>query len=167
MDLLTVGQIVNIFGIQGELKIVTLSHFADKRYQIGAKLLIRNETKNLEKWVTVTGYRRHRGLDLVKFEGIDANNAAKYFSWYVLAEKDAIALPDGSYYYDDLVGCRVVDEDGHFLGTVVSLTDFGAHATLIVQTEEDRKMQIPFVPFFIKQVAIKDKTITVHVIEGL
>lgn len=167
MSLVTVGQIVNIFGVQGELKIVSFSHFSNKRYLVGTKLLVKDETKGLEQWVTVKSYRSHRGLDLVSFEEIDTNNAAKYFSWYVLAEKNDLKLPKGSFFYDDLYGCEVVDEDGAHIGKVTTITDYGAHATLIIDVQKDKPMQVPFVPFFIKKVDLKTKTITIHVIEGL
>jgi len=167
MSLVTVGQIVNIFGIQGELKIVSLSHFSKQRYIVGTKLLIKDETKGLEQWVTVKSYRHHRGLDLVSFEEIDTNNAVKYFSWYVLAGKSDLKLPKGSFFYDDLYGCEVIDEENNRIGKVTAITDFGAHQTLILDAGKDKPMQVPFVPFFIKKVDLKTKTITIHVIEGL
>ncbi len=167
MHLVTVGQIVNTFGIQGELKIVSFSHFSAKRYAPNKQVLLRNEKSGQELWVTVLAHRSHKGLDLVRFEGIDSHNAEQYINWFVLADKEAIQLPKGTYFYDDLVGSTVVDEDGTPHGQVTQVVDYGAHPILKVTEGEDRHYQIPFVPFFILKVDIDAKEIKVHFIEGL
>ena len=167
MELLTVGRIVNTFGTSGELKIVSFSDFSAKRYALNATMLLRNEETNEEKQVTVTGYRSHKGLDLVRFAEIDATNATKYFSWYVLAPKDAIKLPKQTYFHADLVGCSLIDETGAKLGAVTSVVDYGAHPILKAETPAGHSFQVPFVPFFIVKVDIASKTITINVVDGL
>jgi 16S rRNA processing protein RimM len=167
MQLVTVGQIVNTFGVQGELKIVSFSHFSTKRYAPKKQVLLRNEATGQEQWATVIHHRAHKGLDIVQFEGIDSFNAKTYLNWHVLADKDAIKLPQDTYFYDDLVGSTVIDEAGVPHGQVSQVVDFGAHPILKITIDEDHKYQIPFVPFFILNVDIVAKTITVHFIEGL
>lgn len=167
MELLTVGQIVNIFGTGGELKIVSHSDFSSKRYKIGNRLLLKDEATGHELETTVVSYRRHRGLDLVKFEGIDATNAIKFFGYYVMAPKDDIKLPKDTYFHSDLVGCRIHDEKGRPQGVVEAVVDYGAHPILKVVKDEVTKYQIPFVPFFILKVDIAEKTITVNFIDGM
>ncbi len=167
MPKLIVGQIVNIFGIHDELKIVSFSDFSAKRYKIGNKLVLRNEMTDQEFEAKVTSYRRHRGLDIVGFEGITTQNAAQYFNWNVLADKHDVKLPKHTYFYEDLVGCLVEDDQGMKLGEVVKVTDYGAHPLLIVKRVDDTTFQVPFVPFFIKNVDITAKAIIINVIDGM
>jgi 16S rRNA processing protein RimM len=167
MQLVIVGQIVNTFGIQGELKIVSFSHFSKKRYAAKKQVLLRDEASGQELWVTVVDHRVHKGLDLVRFEGIDSHNANQYINWYVLADKNDIKLPKGAYFYDDLVGANVYDEEGKSHGQVIQVVDYGAHPILKVAIDEEHKYQIPFVPFFILKVDVAAKAIIVHFIEGM
>ncbi len=166
MDLLTVGQIVNTFGTQGELKIVSFSDFSKLRYQPGNRLLLRNESTNAERFVTVTSYRRHRGLDLVKFEEITNETAKQFFGYYVLASKDDIKLPKATYFHADLIGSSIINKEKQQLGIVTDVVDYGAHPILKIEYEQ-RKYQIPFVPFFIVKVDIDHKEITINQIDGL
>lgn len=167
MELLTVGQIVNTFGTSGELKVVSHSDFSSKRYKVGSVLRLRNDATGHELEVTVLAYRRHRGLDLVRFEGIDDTNANKYFGYYVLANKDDIKLPKNTYFHNDLIGCHIFDEKGKHHGDVVAVVDYGAHPILKVVGEGEKRFQIAFVPFFIIKVDIDNKSIIVNFIDGM
>jgi 16S rRNA processing protein RimM len=131
-------------------------------------LLLRNELTSEEKNVTVSSYRVHKGLDLVKFLEIDATTATTYFSWYVLAEKDDIKLPGDTYFHVDLIGCVLIDESNNELGKVQEVVDYGAHPILKAKTfNEGKAFQVPFIPSFIIAVDINHKTITIRPIEGL
>ncbi len=64
-----------------------------------------------------------------------------------------MALPpvaDGEFYWTDLEGMRVVNQDGLDLGVVDSLMDNGAHGILVVLG--DRERLIPFVPAYVSDV---------------
>ncbi len=70
------------------------------------------------------------------------------------------ALPTGeSYYWVDLVGCRVVDAKRKDLGEVISLYDTPAHDVLVL----DKGLDIPFVMGeSIAHVDVVARTITLH-----
>ena len=64
------------------------------------------------------------------------------------------------YYWRDLVGCRVLGEDGD-LGTVVRVFETPAHDVLVVEGSQGTDM-IPFVPEIVTAVDIVAKTVVAN-----
>lgn len=64
------------------------------------------------------------------------------------------------YYWRDLVGCRVVGEDGD-VGTVVRVFETPAHDVLVVESTQGTDM-IPFVPEIVTAVDVVAKTIVAN-----
>jgi 16S rRNA processing protein RimM len=89
--------------------------------------------------------KRHGKTVIVHFEGVDdRDEAAAFINCEVAIEKDALPeAEDGSYYWADLEGLRVVHRDGTELGRVAYLMETGANDVLV--TEGERERLIPFV----------------------
>jgi 16S rRNA processing protein RimM len=67
---------------------------------------------------------------------------------------------EDEYYWSDLIGLAVVNEEGTQLGTVANLLETGANQVLSVKGG-DGEILIPFVATAIKRVDLKNKTIHV------
>ncbi len=168
MAYIEIGRAVNTHGLKGELKIESWSDFDDIRYQPGNTIyLVRDGEVNA---FTVRSYRPHKGFALVAFEELEDINAAEPFKGYTVCvdEKDRHELPEGEYYYDQLIGLLVQDEDGRHIGEVIAVEETnGAQDNLRVKRENNSDALIPNVPAFVKNVDLDVKVITIHVIEGL
>jgi 16S rRNA processing protein RimM len=55
-------------------------------------------------------------------------------------------LPDGEYYWHDLIGLHVAAPDGEALGTVVAVENHGASDILEVELGDGRRALVPLVP---------------------
>ncbi len=62
-------------------------------------------------------------------------------------------LPDGEYYWHDLVGVAVVSPDGAALGEVVAVENFGASDLLEILCTDGRRVLVPLVPAAVPVVA--------------
>ena len=82
-------------------------------------------------------------------------------------EKNSEDLNEGYYFYSDLEGCKILDEDGNDCGTVKEVEEFPAQITLRVMRKNKPDYFIPFVKAFIINVDIKKKEIKVHLLEGM
>ena len=78
--------------------------------------------------------------------------------------KDA-KLPKGSYFLADLMGARVVDEQGNELGELADIMELPAGNVYVVRGE--REILIPAVPEFIKKTDISAGLVTVRLIDGM
>ena len=65
----------------------------------------------------------------------------------------------GEFYWTDLTGLSVLNEQGVALGTVREVLDTGAHAVLRVVGERERL--IPFVDAYVREVNTAGRTIRV------
>lgn len=96
---------------------------------------------------------------VVKLTGIDDRDAAERMTGsFVGAPRAALpATEPGEFYWADLVGLQVVNEQQEALGCVAELLESGAHAVMIVTGGEGEQMQrrlLPFVSQIVKEVDV-------------
>ena len=75
------------------------------------------------------------------------------------------ALPHGAFFLQDILGAKVVDEDGHEIGVLQDVMETPASNIYVVRGETEHL--IPAVPEFIKMTDAEAGVITVHLIEGM
>ena len=53
-------------------------------------------------------------------------------------------LEEGEYYHADLIGLPAVDRDGHQLGRIASVQNYGAGDLLEIEAADGKRSLIPF-----------------------
>lgn len=87
-----------------------------------------------ESVVRIEAARPHKGRLLIRIGGVaDSDAGAAYVGAVLYAPREAIALSEGEYLDDDLVGCTVRDRDGASYGTVERVEHFPASDMLVVE----------------------------------
>ena len=156
---LEAGRITITHGIKGEVKIevwVDSPEFL-RKFKV---LYIDN------KPVKLLAGRTHKGFLLAKLEGFDDVNAAMTLkNKLVFIDRKDAKLPKGSYFLADLMGARVVDEQGNELGELADIMELPAGNVYVVRGE--REILIPAVPEFIKKTDISAGLVTVRLIDGM
>ena len=162
MEKLKIGKVLGTHALKGELKIRSYSDFNDQRFVIGNKLYL----NNIEDPFIIKTVRIHNGNYLVSFEGLqDINLVEKYVGSIVYGLKEDVVLEDNEYFYDDLIGCKVKEND-QVIGTVESIYFNGAQDILNVKTTK-KTIAIPYVDAFIVDEDIENKVIEVQLIKGM
>ena len=124
--------------------------------------------------IEVMQSKGHSGDVVARLTGIPDRNAAEALKGSVvhISRKHFPALDDNEFYWVDLIGLSVENEQGEVLGIVSDLMDNGAHPILRVavdpakvQAEEKEAVTaeqlIPFVDQFVKTVSLQEKKIIV------
>lgn len=160
-----VGKIVNMHGVKGEVKILSVSDFAEERFQPGKTLLIpiKDETVSL----VIKSYRVHKNFHMVSFEGINnINDVEQYKGLDVYQDVDTASLPleENEYYYSDIIGCEVFN-NSISIGKVTEIFETGANDVWVVNGEKEHL--IPYIEDVVKEIDIKNKKITIEAMEGL
>ena len=165
MEYILIGEIVNTFGIKGELKVKSYTDFNEVRFAKGQKLFIKSQSSYKE--VVVHSYREHKGHVLVAFDNLlNINLVEKYIACELyVSEDDLHELEDGEYYFRDLVGCKVKLHD-EIVGEVIEVMDYPANEVLRIQMK-DKTVLVPFVEAFVLDVDLDEEIITIDVIEGM
>lgn len=159
-----VGMIVGTHGIKGEVKIKSYTDFADERFAPGN--MLRLELKNRSIELEVESHRVHKNMDLVKFVGFDnINDVEKYRDAIVYANQDD-GLEEGEYYYSDIIGCNVEDEQGNHLGKIVHILEMPTQDILEIE-DENGTFMVPYVDAFVIEEDIENGRIVLRLIEGM
>jgi 16S rRNA processing protein RimM len=91
----------------------------------------------------------------------DRNAAEKLKGLLIAVPRSSLPQQsEGEYYWSDLIGLAVMNEEGEQLGTVASLLETGANQVLSVKGDNG-EILIPFVATAIRQVDLQNKCIRV------
>lgn len=166
MELYNIGYVAGFHGLKGEMKIKSLTDFAQERF-IVANTLYLNKDKDLLE-VKIKTVRFHKGFYLLSFEGLDSLTKVEKYKGYSLSvnEEMLYELEDDEYYYFELIGMSVYDHQNNYLGKVSSVMETGANEVLVV-SDDEKEILIPFVDSFFESFDEENKKIVLNEVDGL
>lgn len=159
MSRLRLGRIAGVFGVRGWVKIQSFTQPTDNLLEYRPWWIAKGEgfrTAPLDGRVHGTGLvAQISGADGQPIE--DRDIAASFIGSYIEVERSALPkLPEGEFYWVDLVGLKVRNLEGAALGTVKEVTSNGAQEVLVLIDGEAERL-IPFVHGpIIKDVSLAD-----------
>ena len=165
---LKVGKIVNTHSLKGEVKVISSTDFEEQRFEKGTELLI-TRGNQVVKEVTVESYRTHKNNLLVKFVGIDSiEEAEKLKNLQIKIDSENIGeLEENEYYFHEIIGCEVFDENGKSLGEISEILTPGANDVWVIKSQKGKEILIPYIEDVVKKIDVKNKKIDIEVMEGL
>lgn len=147
--MLTLGKIVGVHGVRGWVKIYSETRPREQILSYSPWTLALDG----RQWqVEVTG-GRYSGKSLVaELRGIEDRNHAQQLVGATISCPHEVLPAAGSdeFYWADLVGLEVVNEQGIVLGKVSHLFETGANDVLVVKGE--REHLVPFTQQAVRQV---------------
>ena len=172
-DYFEIGTIVNVHGLKGEIRVMPATD-DPSRFKLLDKLQIFFGSDITE--YSLKNAWPHKTMIVLKLAGIDDRNAAEKMVGGVIKVPRSKALPleENQYYQKDLLDMAVVSDTGEELGQLVQIIETGANDVYVVRpaARPDTKgkikdLLIPAIEECILSVSVKDKKMTVHVMEGL
>lgn len=163
---LEVGQIVNTFGIKGEVKVIP---FTDDINRFDRLKNIYIKIKSDSKQYIIENVKYHKNMVLLKLEGIDKVEDAENLrnAFIEIDRKDAIPLKEGTYFIADLIGLDVYTDNGELLGKVDDIYNTGSNDIYVIKNELGKQILLPGIKEVIKKVELEQEKIIVHLIKGL
>ena len=163
---LEVGQIVNTFGIKGEVKVTPFTNDM-KRFDDLKKVYVTSRKDS--KLYKVENVRFHKNMVLLKLENINNPEDAEMLknAYLEIDREDAIPLEEGTYFIADLIGLEVYSDEGNLLGKVEDIYNTGSNDIYVVKDELGKQILLPGIKDVIKDVQIENAKIIVHLIPGL
>ena len=175
-DLIVVGRIGTAYGIKGWAKIHPFSHSPDallhaKRWWIAP--YIPEQAVKQAQWQVVSPSQLKPHADAwvgVCTEWADRTQVERLKGWQIaIARADFPQTDEGEFYWVDLLGAQVINQDQVVLGEVVGFLENAAHTVLTVRAQDSSEKQkpveylIPFVSAFVGEVDLlaTPKTIAV------
>lgn len=161
-----VGQIVNTFGIKGQLKVKPFTDDMERFEELKTVYICK---KNEMKKVEIEDVKYNKQCVLLKVKGIeDLTEAEKYKGLFLkIDRKDAKKLPKDTYFIADILGLEVYTEEGELLGKVDDIFPTGANDVYVVKDELGKQILLPSIPEVLKEIDLEKGKVIVHLIEGL
>lgn len=163
-----VGKIVNTHGIRGEIRVISITDFPEERYAPGNTLhLFLKQTAPIP--LIVKTHRKHKQFDLLTFEGYDnVNEVERWKNGLLKVSEDKLTeLPEGEYYFHQIIGCKVITVEGDELGVVKEILTPGANDVWVVHRENGKDLLIPYIDEVVLNVSVDKKEIVIDPLEGL
>ncbi len=139
--LITVGEIRGVYGVKGWVKL--FSWTSPRRNLLDYQEFTDQQGRSLK-----LEQARTQGKTLVGyFAGVDDRDAALAIQGTQLQVRRSQlpAAEEGEYYWTDLVGASVVDEQAGPLGRLDYLLETGANDVMVLKREDGSELLIPFV----------------------
>ena len=165
-DMLRVGVFANTHGVRGEIKVFPTTDDA-QRFKKLKKVYLDTGKEKME--LEISSVRFFKNLVILKFKGIDnINDIEKYKGKDLFVTRDqAVPLEEDEYFIYDIIGAKVVTEDGNEFGQLKEVLQTGANDVYVVKTTEGKEILLPVIEECILDIDIDNKIVTAHIMPGL
>lgn len=165
-DLLRVGVITSTHGIKGEVKVFPTTDDPSRYRQLKQVFLDNGGTLlSLE----IQGVKFFKKFVIVKFRGIDDINEVEKYKGkdLMILREDAVELEEGEYFISDLIGLKVMTDQGELLGELQDVIQTGANDVYEVRMEDGKEVLLPAIADCILDISLEKGTVLVHLLDGL
>ena len=163
---LQIGVITQTHGIRGEVKVFPTTDDAS-RFRKLKDVIMDTGKERLD--MEIEGVKFFKQYVIVKFKGIDSiNDVEKYKGAKLYVTRDnAVRLKKDEYFVADLIGMKVVTEDGALLGDLKDVMATGANDVYVVEREDGSKILLPAIKECVLNIDMEQGVVTVHIMDGL
>ena len=165
-SMLRVGVITTTHGVHGEVKVFPTTDDA-RRFKKLKKVYLDLGRELLP--VTVEGVKFFKQMVIVKFKEInDMDMAAAYRNKDILIDReDAMPLAENEFYICDLIGLKVITDEGEELGVLSEVLQTGANDVFEVTLPNKETVLIPYIEDCVKEISLEEGKVVVHILPGL
>ncbi len=157
-----VGQVVAVHGVRGQVRAAVLSD-VPHRFNQGQTLHIGGNS-----YTVASSQRNSPQLVVLKFCGVDSLQEARgLVGQEITVPQSAVPdLPQGEYFHFQLLGLRVVTEDGEELGHLGEILETGSNDVYVVSGTAG-ELLIPALEEVVLEVRLGQGTMVVRLPDGL
>lgn len=165
-DMLQVGVITATHGVRGEVKVFPTTD-DPARFKKSQKVILDTGREKLS--LEIQSVKFFKQFVILKFKGFDnINDVEKYKKCPLLVKReDAVPLDEDEYFIADMIGLRVMTEDGEEFGILDDVIETGANDVYVIDSKEYGEVLIPAIKECILEVDIKAGTMKIHLMDGL
>lgn len=165
-DFLKVGVITTTHGVRGEVKVYPTTDEPERFLELDHVLL--NTGKKFRD-LEIKNVRFFKNLVILKFKGIDNINDIEKYKGHDLwiPREEGQELDEDEYYIADLLGLRVILDDGTEFGTLKNVMETGANDVYIIDTNAHGEVLVPAIRECIQDIDLEKNTMTIHLMKGL
>lgn len=159
---------MNTQGLQGEVRVISVTDFAEERFAKNTVLALFDKKGNYVQDLKVKTARKQKNFYIIKFEGLYHINEVESFKEFSLkiAEDKLTELDEGEFYYHEIIGLDVYEQD-KLIGQIKEILQPGANDVWVVKRKGKRDLLLPYIPPVVLDVDLKARRVDVEIMEGL
>jgi 16S rRNA processing protein RimM len=161
LEFITVGRVLASYGVKGKLKVKTETDFP-QRFTPGAKVYINRQQ------MTIDSAEWHSGKLVIKLNTIDSKEDTQKLQGKTveICRSQVHFLPEGQYYYFQLIGLEVWTTQGEFLGNITKILATESNDNYVVRSTKG-EILIPAIEDVIKSIDLDKGCLVIEPIAGL
>ena len=169
---LTVGLITSCHGINGQVKVKSLSDFEERFLKPGMRWL-QKENEPPSKVELISGFKQPgKGTFIVKLEGINTRNHAEQLKKFkILVKTDTLPkLKKEEFHLLELINLEVKtleNDELKKIGKVINLENEKNNLLVIELLKDQKKVLVPFVSEIVTLIDIRNNFIMINPPKGL
>jgi 16S rRNA processing protein RimM len=165
-DLFPVGRVVKLHGIRGKIKIAYFSEDA-AQFHLYQRIFIEDEMGIVHPYEVVEATLQPPRLILQLKDIETLEDAQPLVGKEIFVRKASLPhLPEGEYYWFEIIGMEVETEDGRHIGKVKEILPTGANDVYVVQGKRG-EILLPAVEGVIQNIDRNRRLVKVTWMEGL
>ena len=156
LERLKVGIILKPQGIKGEVKVQPLTDNVERFKKLKKVYIDGVEYR-------VLSAKLADGFCIVQVSGVSSRDSAEFLrgKYIEVNREDADDLEEGRYFIADIIGCKVVFDDGRELGEVIDVTSAKTDI-FTVKTISNKVVRFPFLLDLVLEVDVDKKVIVLQ-----
>lgn len=159
-EMIVIGKVVAPHGVRGDLRIFPETD-RPEIFSALSHVFIGHKSYHL------VSVRPHKNIYIFHLTGIETRDDAE------LLRGSAVSLPfgelpprkTGSYYYFQLIGLPVYEQNGSFVGRITEILQTGANDVYVVKGADEKDICLPAIPSCILSVSLEEQKMTVQLPE--
>ncbi len=161
LEFITIGEILAPQGNKGKLKVTVLTDFP-QRFMPGSKIYINRQPMTIDS----TEWRNRKAI--IKLNTIDNIEDAQQLRGrpVEIHHSQLQPLPEGQYYYFQLIGLEVWTTGGELLGNITEILPAESNDNYVVNGAKG-EILIPAIEDVVKSIDLSQGRIVIEPIEGL
>jgi 16S rRNA processing protein RimM len=137
-----------------------------ERFEITEWLYLGNQSEATP--YRMESYRWHKQNILLTLAGVTNRTQAEQLKgqFVQVPIEEAMPLPEGAYYFHQLIGLEAISTTGQCLGVVTSIMETGANDVYVVENN-GREILLPAIADVVKSIDLETGRVVIEVIDGL
>lgn len=162
IERVVIGRVVGAWGLRGQVRVEVLSDNRD-RFARGRVLWVAGEQRRI-----VEVHQRRSNQVVVRLSGIESVEQAEALRNALLEVpiSEVSALPEGEFYFFQIIGLAVYTRDGELLGKVTEILRTGSNDVYVVG-DRPRPVLIPAIEDVVKEVDLERGRMVIEPLPGL
>lgn len=164
------GRAVGAHGLRGEVRVRIFGDGPDNLARHEDVWLAESEGDPSPRRFAVNKIGSGRVQEVrLALEGVEDRDTAQGLKGLLVlgTAENLEPLPEGEFYWHELVGCRVESREGRIIGTVREIWETGAHDVLVVEAEDGRQHLISTARELVPEIDPEAGRIVIELLPGL